>query len=243
MATFRRWRFSDTESQSLVPLKFSSAEPLLFSDLFQVTAFQPTNVQAVELWDRVILSWDEPSDFGDLPVYQVGYKIFRDDILLDTIGDITSFTDLSGDPVIYNPPTDVTAEGHGTEVVLEWLDGSVVDGTLYKYVIRAFNNGETIPEVISGEGDDSDDFYAQKSDDFTTHDIARSDDEGVSYPVVYQSETSPFVNKHLTTGRIYFYRLRTRSVQDQTSAWTPVVVAWLDSSAGDIGEGGKIFLT
>jgi len=100
----------------------------------------PTNVAATKNQsDKVTLSWTKSTN-------ATGYKIYRNSVLLATVGDVATYDDTTTDaPVITSGGVAVATDGTKTACVeLSLSDQAIADGTTYTYSVSAINaSGES----------------------------------------------------------------------------------------------------
>ena len=95
----------------------------------------PTNVAATDgtHTTKVVATWTKPTGAS-------GYKFFRDDVLVDTLGDVATYDDTGADAPVITPGTADASDGTSTAHVVLTLSGeSVANGTTHTYKVVAFN--------------------------------------------------------------------------------------------------------
>ncbi len=108
----------------------------------------PTNIAATDgdYTDKVVITWTK-SDGA------TGYKIYRDDALIDTLGDVATYDDTGADAPTITPGSAVASDGSSTAHVALSVEGESANvGTTHTYKVVAFNDGGDSPDSDTDTG-------------------------------------------------------------------------------------------
>ena len=94
----------------------------------------PTNVAASENdSSKVVVTWTKSAG-------ATGYKVYRDTVLIDTLGDVATYDDTGADAPVITPGSAAASDGISTAYVTLLLSGhSIANGTTHSYTVKATN--------------------------------------------------------------------------------------------------------
>jgi len=99
----------------------------------------PTNVSATDGAhnDKVVVTWTKSTG-------ATGYLIYRDDVLIDTLGDVATYDDTGADAGTITPGTAAASDGTSSEHVTLSITGeSTSNGTSHTYYVKATSGAGT----------------------------------------------------------------------------------------------------
>ena len=165
----------------------------------------PTDVEAsIDDSEKVVLTWEKSEN-------ATGYKVYRDAVLIATLGDVDTYDDEDADAPVITPGT--ASASHGTSsvhVALSLSGSSIANGTEHEYTVIAFNDG--------GDSEESDPAYGYCVAGTVTYQWQRSAGESdASYSDINGATTASYNDTTApSNGDIRFYKCKlnaTGSVQ------------------------------